>query len=395
MGTKLFSDLITFTRASSATRVNSSGLVEAVASNQPRFDYDPVTLQPKGLLIEEQRTNLLTYSEQFDNAEWGKNAVTILANSITAPNGLNTADKIQETAVTNFFAVNQNPPGLFSTKYTWSCFAKAAERTFLSLNFSVSLVSGTFNLSTGANNIAGTGFVSASATSAGNGWWRLSVVLTTPASGPNILYHVFGPSVNDSIAGYAGTAGSGIYIWGAQIEAGAFPTSYIPTTTAAATRAADVATITGTNFSSWYNQTEGTLFTEASVGYAIPSSGFPVVASLNDGTSNNRIENGFLTTTLGGFEAVAGGAFQAGMYPGSSASLRKLAGTYEINDFAVCVNGGSVSTDTSGTIPVVDRLRLGERNSTTNSSNFLNGHIRRITYYPRRLTDAELQALTS
>lgn len=391
MGTKLFSDLITFTRASSATRVNSSGLVETVASDQPRFDYDPVTLQQKGLLIEERRTNLLTYSEDLSNVNWAKAGTPILDPTIVDPFGrVGTVYYPTVSEITQGFNGNSAATlavSFFAKKRVGSSNNSVVLEIFQQTSGTV-VTLGSYAFSLDSANPDSTYFKSISRVALPNGWFRFTfqVIANTGAGLGN-----FSSSSRFDIEG--GPAQN--YIWGVQVEIGSFPTSYIPTTTAAATRAADVATITGTNFSSWYNQTEGTLFTEASVGYAIPSSGFPVVASLNDGTSNNRIENGFLTTTLGGFEAVAGGAFQAGMYPGSSASLRKLAGTYKINDFAVCVNGGSVSTDTSGTIPVVDRLRLGERNSTTNSSNFLNGHIRRITYYPRRLTDAELQALTS
>ena len=196
---------ITFSRTSNATVTDSTGTLV----------YAP--------------HNLLTYSEQFDNAAWGKNAVTISANAIAAPDGTTTADKIQETAVTNYFAVTINPTASYSTTYTWSCYAKAAERNFLALNFSVAGVSGTFNLTTGVNNMAGTGFVSAAATNVGSGWWRLSVVLTTPASGSNVLYHVFGPSINNSIAAYAGTAGSGIYLWGAQLNVGSLQPYYTTT----------------------------------------------------------------------------------------------------------------------------------------------------------------------
>jgi hypothetical protein len=111
---------------------------------------------------------------------------------------------------------------------------------------------------------------------------------------------------------------------------------------------------------------------------------------MNDGTQNNRIDIGYLISALASLEVVAGGALQAGMYPPVGAAARKVAGAYQVNNFAISANGGNVLTDTSGTIPVVDRMRIGDRGGVT-----LNGHIRRIAYYPRRLSNAELQAITA
>ena len=176
------------------------------------------------------RTNLLTYSEQFDNAAWGKANSTIAINQTASPTGTTTADKIQETAVTSFFGVTSNPTGSLSTKYTWSCYVKAAERQFLFLNFSVSGVYGIWNLTNGTTTVPG-----GVAQDVGNGWWRLSVTFTTPSSGSNVLYHVFGPALSSAVGTYSGVAGYGVYVWGAQLESSTQATTYIPTTSAAVT----------------------------------------------------------------------------------------------------------------------------------------------------------------
>ena len=94
---------ITFTRSTTGSYYNSAGVLSTAAINAPRFDYDPVTLESVGLLIEESRTNLLTYSEQFDNAVWTKSNASITANAIIAPDGTLTADKLVEDGVTKEF----------------------------------------------------------------------------------------------------------------------------------------------------------------------------------------------------------------------------------------------------------------------------------------------------
>ena len=354
-------------------------------NSAPRFDHNPITGESLGLLVEEQRTNLLVRSEEFDNASWQKNAVTVSANVAINPSGIQTADKIEETAVTNYFAVIQNPTGAFSTTYTWSCYAKASERNFLAINFSVSGVNGTWNLTTGVNNITGG---TATAVFVGNGWWRLSATFATPASGSNVLYHIFGPSINNTISAYAGTAGSGIYIWGAQLEAGAFPTSYIPTTTAAVTRSADVASITGSAFSGWYRQDEGTMFAEGST---FNTSAASCLVSIDDTTVSNRIQLRRSPDASKLRMVSSGGAIDATLTTGTALGLNKIAAGVAVSNQNLVSNGVLATGITSITpMPTVTQARIG---SGTASSVF-NGTIRRLTYWPQRLANSTLQQIT-
>jgi len=247
---------ITFTRASAATRVNSTGLLESVASNVPRLDYDPITLECKGLLIEESRTNLLTYSEQFDNADWIKSRCTVTANAITAPDGTLTADKMVEDTQTGAHHLNRGGFAFVSgTTYTISQHVKAAERNKCALGLGNSTV--TFNGGAAAATfdlVAKTATKGAYGLSAGiqelpGGWFRVWLTGTADSTGNDTA---FAPFLNNgSTTSYTGDGTSGIYIWGAQLEVGSFPTSYVPTTTTAVTRAADVAAMTGMNFSEW------------------------------------------------------------------------------------------------------------------------------------------------
>ena len=172
----------------------------------------------------------------------------------------------------------------------------------------------------------------------------------------------------------------------------AFASSYIKTEGRQVTRAADAASMTGTNFSSWYNNAEGTLYSEASRPFAVPSGQFPRVMYISDGTDNNRIANNYQISNAAAFIVSVANVTQASLNPSTTDNLRKLAGAYTVNDFATSVNGGTVATDTSGTIPVVNQATFG---SSPTGGAVLNGHIRKLSYYPVRCTDAQLQALTS
>ena len=175
----------------------------------------------------------------------------------------------------------------------------------------------------------------------------------------------------------------------AQLEAGGSASSYIPTTSAAVPRAADVASITGTNFTSWYNAAEGTLYADAIGGLgAADSAG---ILGISDGTLANGILLGFLTTTLGGFVVYDGGASQAEIYPSVTENTRRVAGVYAANDFAVSYNGAAASTDVSGTVPTVNQLTIDQKDIGAS----INGPIARIAYWPERLPNANLQAMTS
>ena len=387
---------ITFTRASNATRVNSSGLIETVANNAPRFDYDPVTLAPKGLLIEEQRTNLLTYSEQFDNAAWTKSNASITANAITAPDGALTADKLVEGINNSEHYVQQLYTLGANAAHSFSAFVKAAGRTVVRLfavgdRFGGIAQAFVFDLSaiTATNN---NGTSTGSIVSVGNGWFRCTMNMPTTTSTGNFTLRVLPQSGSNST--YTGDGTSGIYVWGAQLEAGAFPTSYIPTTTAAATRAADVAVMTGTNFSSWYNQTEGTLFVEVDTLETGTVSGGAFVLNFSDGTGNNLHRIFRQADAQPVMQTLVGGTPQSTFGFGANwtdTNVRRLAYAYAANNFAGVVNAGAVQTDTSGTIPAVNMLDIGVVGTSTQ----LNGHIRHIAYYPRRLSNSELQAITA
>lgn len=363
-------------------------VLQTAAAGQARFDHNPITGESLGLLIEEQRTNLFQRSEEFDNAYWTKTESTVTSNTVVAPDGTLTGDKLVENTSSDPHRV-QRTIGVTGA-HTLTVYAKAAERTWIALNFA-NLANGLayFNLSNGTLGTVQSG-LTATITSVGNGWYRCSISATLTSTGqfPDILI-----ATADLSIAYTGNGYSGIYLWGAQVEAGAFPTSYIPTVGSTVTRNADAASMTGTNFSSWYRADEGTI---VSVGTSNSSSVDGTNLSISDGTSNNRYQfgTGASNAVWNPFVTLSGSgvATLTQSISFSPKTNQKLALAYKVNDFAATTSGATVVTDTSGTLPVVDRLLLGASGSGVVT---WNSYIRKISYYPSRLSNANLQALTT
>lgn len=403
-GTDTLDPRITFTRSTTATFTNSAGLIATAAINAPRFDYDPVTLQPKGLLIEEQRTNLLTYSEQFDDAAWSKNSTTVTANTTAAPNGSATADTLANTATTAAHSVSHPVTTVSGNTFTMSFFVKKGTVQYITIGlyFNASNNSGAgFDLDAGTvtgTGAIGTGYSASNATinSVGNGWYRISVVCTIGDSVANTarLFHRSVPYTSGTLVdSYAGLISEESFIWGAQLEAASFATSYIPTVASQVTRAADNASMTGTNFSSWYNQNSGTMFVQYVVNGLNPG-GANAPYGISDNTTSNSITSRTPNSQATNFAVRVGGVFQANLTSATVAigAVAKSAGAYALDDFKFSTNAAAVQTDTSGTLPIVTQMQIG---GTTSSVSPLNGTISRIAFYPRVLADSELQGITA
>jgi len=392
------SNLITFTRASTATYVAGDGRLKTAAVNEARFDHNPTTGESLGLLVEEQRTNLLLQSNQFDTT-WTNNNSSETASAGTAPDGTNTAWELRDTvdAVTTSHAIQQTIAFTSGLTYTASMWAKAGTLPavnslgiiFPSSAFGATLIS-RFNLSTGI--VSGVAAGSANTITAyPNGWYRCTMSLpATATTSANIGFRT-GTNVATS---YVGDGNGTILLWGAQLEAGAFSTSYIPTTTATVTRAADVPSISGSNFSSWYRQDEGTLYVEGSVPVGV--SGARALAGISDGTNNERIIIGHNGTTTTSGLVVNNNVTQVTSFNGGANSFppgerRKLALAYKIDDFGfTTVPGTTTAQDSSGTVPTVDRLQIGNAPGRTEPSQ----PIQRVVYWPARLSNTTLQRVT-
>jgi hypothetical protein len=383
------SALTDYTATTTQPITNYIPALQTAASGDARFDHDPITGESKGFLIEEQRTNLLTYSEQFDNAAWTKGNTTISANAATAPDGQTTMDKLVEDSATSshrtYVAVTA------TSNHTFSIYCKAAERSIISLE----LYNGTTALYVVANLSTGTldGSSSGSATirDLGDGIYRISVTHSLSGAGDSVAIYLH--NAGGLPSAYTGDGYSGIYIWGAQLEAGSFPTSYIPTVASQVTRSPDAASMTGTNFSSWYRQDEGTIYVANQQATVDGSAGANYHAvAISDGTNNELI---YIGTQYGSsnLEAatVDGGVGQftvTAVAPSGGEYRRSL--TYTADDFGYSINGGAATTDASGTLPTVSRMYIGSNNG----ASYLGGTISRLVYYPKRLSNATLQALT-
>lgn len=390
------SSVTAYTPTTTQPITNYIPVLQTAANNVARFDHNPVTGESLGLLVEELRTNLLLRSEQFDDAAWTKANSTITANTIVAPDGTLTSDKLIEDTTNNQHRINQTILTVTNQAYTFSVYVKAGETPTFAIQIVATGSSATtstigFIITNGViawdNSLNGL----ASAVSvipAGNGWYRCVVVYTLNGTVTSHQNRIFPRSSNI----YTGDGYSGIYIWGAQLEAGEFPTSYIKTEASQVTRSADAASMTGANFSSWYSQGEGTLYAEARGN--VPASNEAGIFRINSNTSSNEIRIRYVNNLIAGqIQSASGETFNQAASAVSSV-FYKSALTYQTDNSAFCVNAGSVTTDTSVVVPsAVNQAMFGT--SSTGTSAFLNGTIRKIAFYPRRLTNAQLQALTS
>jgi hypothetical protein len=361
---------ITFTRASTATYFDEDGVLQSAAVDRPRIDFNPSTLVCNGLLIEEQRTNIFPNSNDFSNATYWTvyGTAVATAGAATGPDGLTSASNLAGATTTTLGGDNieESISISASTAYTFSVFVKSNGGTTVELRL---------RDSTGGS----TSTATLTVTSA---WQRISLTRTM-AAGATSVRCIIGATNGD------------IFIYGAQLEAGAFATSYIPTTTTALTRNADVASMTGTNFSSWYSASEGTLYAEYGNIAQTGSGAGRRIFTVSDGTTSNQISLRWADGAGLTNASVLVSGSQVVDITGSVSATSKAAFAYKLNDYAISRNGGAVTTDTSATVPSVNTAYFGiGADGSSTGAQILNGHIRRLTYYPARLVNAQLQALT-
>ena len=380
--------LLTFGRASTATRFNAAGSLETVASGQPRFDFDPATLKCRGLLIEEARTNLLLYSQDFTNAAWTKASSAVTAASTTAPTGTALGTKVQVSAGSNTY--NLYGTGFSTTnatKYTISFYAKYGNARWLWVRADVpTSVWAAFDLQNGVvGNTIGAVDQSTMA-SIGGGWYRCTLTWTaTFTAGSASLVFTIGSGSTPTNAAVTQAGTEYFYLFGAQVEAGAFATSYIATTSAAVTRAAEGCYTN--QLSPWYSQPAFTIFGEYIAA--------PVVANYQTAFSLALSNSERIECYNHVLDVVAGNVSQGGVTTNFTAgAVNKTAVAMGAGRVTGIHNAGTLAAATGKTPPAAAvYLNLGV--SLSGTSLHLNGALRRFTYLPYAVSDSLLKALTS
>ena len=381
-------------RATSATRVNSSNLIESVAINVPRLDYTGGSCP--SILVEPARTNLVLYSEEFENAYYARASTTITSNNTTAPDGTITADRLVLTGTNSTSrAISRNVPiTTVTTTVTFSTFVKYIDKQYLQLTFGSGFSTNFANFDLINGTVVGGTYGNAKIENYGSGWYRISITSTGIST---LTCTAFIWVINSAgalrAADSTSTGTSAYWIWGAQLEDGSNATSYIPTTTATVSRNADV--ISKTGITNLIGQTEGTIYAEIKVTKLLGAAS-RYVFHLSDGTANNRIYIAFSGADSNVLRAriFSGGTLQCSINSSAltSTGTYKLAMAYKNNDIVFYVNGIQIGTDTSATIPTCSKVDLGHNQG--GASQFNDG-INNATVFQTRLTNAQLATLTT
>lgn len=360
----------TYSRSSTGTYYDSTGTLQTAASGVPRFDYDPLTHAPKGILLEESRTNLAKNSENM--SVWNNNtALTITSDAMIAPNGTLTADTTSSIGSTRYTTASVTS----GTQYTYSFFVKPTDpANYIQIYVDGTAGTGYCRIAPSTGVVVGTSgtYNSAGVVNVGNGWYRVFMVFTPTTTGYQAV-HIYPISAN--LTGW----------WGAQLEAGSFPTSYIPTSAATVTRSADLLSFTT---GAWYDQSQGSVFSELSW---LSSSGaqYPLFWRFRDGASTNKWSGFFRQSNLTlGVDSYLAGAAQgpfSSSATGASGSA-KIAGAQALNDANATFSGTLGTTDTSWTPPAFTTLVFSIANGTE--------WLKQFKYYPYRVLNAQLQFLT-
>jgi hypothetical protein len=382
-------------------------VLQNAGSTIPRLDYNPVTGQPNGLMLEPQSSNLLTYSSLFSNAAWTPTNASLVANAAIAPDGLQTASAFilvptTSSAFTNLAVTITSS----ATAYAFSWFVKYEGIQFIQLSFASGLTTNYTNFDLINGTVTGGTYTSASIISVGDGVYRIVTVNSFAATTAACYISPISSGSAARASSYAGNGYSGIYIWGAQLENQNFFTSYIATSGSQVTRSAEACYVNSVNFSSLFNQGQGTLYSDylyKNTEY-ITRAPFLAVSTNPNSISDSQIisanyygntgQNTTFMNPIYGTNALAspsiaytpsttnptGLALKAAIAYQSGNSAGALNGTISYSDSTKGQNGSIGLTCTS--------LYFNE-----NGAHF-NGYIRKIAYYPERLSNTQIQSLT-
>lgn len=351
---------LTFDRSNNtATRINKDGIIESVAADIPRLNYEVtngVVDSCPHLLLEMNSTNLVIQSNNFSAGGWNVANVSVTSNNTTSPEGKVNASKITTTNTSHSLYLDLTTTA--STVYSFSFFAKRG--TMSDLKYRV------YDLSNNANIIAPTSYYSQTS----NQYWeRISVSFTTPSGCTSTRVY---PVSNSGVTGT-------MFLYGCQVEEESYATSYIPTSGSAQTRASE--SCTGAGDVNTFNSVEGILYAELKRDIATDT-GFRRV-NINDGSLNNTVRLGYSTVTneIKGVVTVGGVTQCALVFAGLSVtSFRKMALLYRANQFELWVDGSKRAEDTSGSTFSTGTLNdLSFEQS--NASDKLRAKVKDIRYY--------------
>jgi len=398
---------ITFTRASVGTYVGRDGRIKTAGNNEARFDHDPVTLESLGLLIEESRTNSLTYSQPTSAASFGSNG-TFTYNAATAPNGATEAFRITHNGSSgnsNWRATRGITFGANSMVLSIWAKGDGGNNYFVwsFQNLGGAIVRAGFKLEgDGETSIMtnGNGGHTLQIEKYPDGWYRCIIIGNTQSSGGTTQFLYTASAYSE----FSSISGGSVLLWGFQLEEGSFPTSYIPTLGNSVTRQSDSPYIDGESFDEFYNQSEGTIVSSHSIleGISATHNLYTYQVAPDSGTTeapfrlidrNSAYGITLVATSITSNASVC--FFTASGNPVTAANTKmKVAFAIKKDDFAVSFNGTATQTDTAGLVSGAnDHLSIGYYKPSPQA--YLNGHIQRLTYYPKRLTNAQLQLLSS
>jgi hypothetical protein len=394
-GSKLFSVLpssgvgdFDFSRSGSATRINSQGLIEEVSNGQSRLNYPMIDGKVVGCphhILEPQRTNLITYSEDFSQSYWTKNGSSVTG-SFVSPDGTNNATKLVENSSNADHQIYRNvvtTTGSFSS----TIFVKPAERSKIRFSNGSNTFVVKFDLSNGTiiSQVGATGNI----VSMLNGWYKCTISWSVGSSSRQDFF--VGILDDNGNVIYQGNGSSGVYIWGAQLEQGSFATSYIPTNGSTVTRSAETAT--GSGDAATFNDSEGVLMAEIS---ALADDSSLRTITLGDNSSSNAVSIRLDNANLINIYVNSGGANQCAFTSNISTSLiNKCLIKYKANDFSAWVNGFKIGVDTSGIIFPNGTLNRLNFDIGYGSTSPFYGNTKQIQYYDSALTDSELEKISS
>jgi hypothetical protein len=382
-----------YTATTTQAITNYIPALQTAASGVARFDNNPTTGESLGLLIEESRTNLVLYSSDFTNGYYSLTNTTLSANSNVAPDGTQTAETLIENTATGAHTLNASTVSSSSAAgaYTLSMYVKSAPNRYFAMALTDNATgnfgsSSTYDLQSGTV-IAGSGTIK----SVGNGWYRITTTGTKVNTASNCGITLFLVDSTGTSGTYTGNGWGGIFIWGLQLEVGAFATSYIPTVASQVTRAADSASMTGTNFTTWYNTGSGSYYVEAAT-------------QLTAGTIETFIQDQSISIGVQG----SGGNLRVSSTPaqgnlintlGTAAypSTSKIGVSYQ-QGTSLSLASGNGSTAGTFTYPQSFSTSFGIGTAISGGgygAKTITGYIKKVAYYPVALTATNLQALTS